>query len=413
MTHDSRDELELHYPLLAVLAGAESVMAAIGEGISVQDTDFRILYQNAFHRDLFGDHSGEFCYRACHGHDESCEECPVAMTLDDGMVHTIEKVIRHERGPVFVEITASPLRDADGRIIAGIEVVRDITHRVRAEAELRSLKKAIETMQLGVTITDMDGRIVFTNPADADMHGYAVEELIGRDVRIFAPSSTWNKLTKEQIAAMKSRQRESVNIRKDGSTFIVHLLSDLVNDVEGNPEAVVTTCEDITAQKEMEERLRYMSTHDGLTGLYNRAFFDEELSRLAKGRRFPASVLVADVDGLKTVNDIEGHAAGDELLREAALVLLRAFRAEDVVSRVGGDEFAALLPATDEEVAREIMERVRTSLDEHNRAGGGRGISLSLGAATAANGDELAKALILADGRMYQEKLQKGPKRMP
>ena len=124
--------------------------------------------------------------------------------------------------------------------------------RERAEEALRQLEKALETMQLGVTVTDIDGKIVYTNPADAELHGYTVEELIGQDVGIFTVSEERQRLSMPQLKGLSSWQRDSANVRKDGSRFPVRLLSDVVRDADGDPVGVVTTCEDITERKEAE-----------------------------------------------------------------------------------------------------------------------------------------------------------------
>jgi len=153
-----------------------------------------------------------------------------------------------------------------------------------------------------------------------------------------------------------------------------------------------------------QEELRHLSTHDILTGLYNRSFFEEEFKRLSLGRRFPVSILAADVDGLKVVNDSLGHEAGDRLLKLAAEVMSGAFRAGDVVARVGGDEFCVLLPEADTQIVTESMERIRQRLDNANKAGSEFRISISLGSATAQTAEELAGALKASDEQMYQEK---------
>jgi diguanylate cyclase (GGDEF)-like protein len=174
-------------------------------------------------------------------------------------------------------------------------------------------------------------------------------------------------------------------------------------DAEGRPVQSVGTVLEVTERRELADRLRYLGTHDGLTGLYNRAFFDEELDRLGLGRRFPVSVVVADVDELKHVNDCGGHAAGDLLLRRAASIFATTFRTGDVVARVGGDEFAALLPETDEETARVVVERLDTRLDAI--AGSGEDeVLLSIGTATATVAHELSFAVEEADRRMYARK---------
>lgn len=157
----------------------------------------------------------------------------------------------------------------------------------------------------------------------------------------------------------------------------------------------------------IQEELRHLSTHDVVTGLYNRTFFEVELQRLSVGRKFPVSVITADVDGLKTVNDTFGHEAGDRLLKQAAEALVGAFRRGDVVARIGGDEFCVLLPETDATVVVKLMERIRTRLDEINAKEGDFTVSISLGAATARNAEELPTALKLSDARMYEEKFSR------
>ncbi len=117
------------------------------------------------------------------------------------------------------------------------------------------LGKAIDIMQLGVTITDLKGRIIYSNPAEARMHGYTVDELIGQDLGILAPENLRHPMTVEQIKKMDTL-RESVNIRKDGSIFPVRLMANVFKDNTGEPVAIVTTCEDISEYKYAAERLR-------------------------------------------------------------------------------------------------------------------------------------------------------------
>lgn len=110
----------------------------------------------------------------------------------------------------------------------------------------QALVKALETMQLGVTISDLEGRILFINQADAAMHGYAVDELLGKNVRLFSPSTRWNWLSADQMKHLKSWKRESINVRKDGSMFQVQLLSDVIKGSTGEVIGIVTTCEKLS-----------------------------------------------------------------------------------------------------------------------------------------------------------------------
>jgi diguanylate cyclase (GGDEF)-like protein/PAS domain S-box-containing protein len=173
-------------------------------------------------------------------------------------------------------------------------------------------------------------------------------------------------------------------------------------------------------RKRGEERLKYLSVHDPLTGLYNRAYFEEELARLERGRDFPVSVLVADLDGLKKINDQYGHEAGDQVLCRAARLLQGAFRTEDGLARIGGDEFAVLLHGVNQADALEVIARVHNLLEGHNQNQTQPGFNISIGIATCDHPTfttsrstqdvdtiaphSLNDAMHLADERMYQDK---------
>ncbi len=153
--------------------------------------------------------------------------------------------------------------------------------------------------------------------------------------------------------------------------------------------------------------LLHMSTHDSLTGLYNRAYFDEEMERCGKGRSFPVSIVMADLNGLKQVNDHDGHEAGDNLISLAATVLRNSFRGDDVVARIGGDEFAVVMHHASLSVANASIARIRQQIaDINTRATEDnlRPLSLALGVAEATNSDELKSAFKLADEYMYEDK---------
>jgi two-component system cell cycle response regulator len=162
---------------------------------------------------------------------------------------------------------------------------------------------------------------------------------------------------------------------------------------------------EIGAHKQTESQLRWLSFHDKLTGLYSRNYFEEEMVRLEHGRRLPVSILMADVDRMKETNDREGHAAGDALLKRVARLLSGSFRSEDVVARIGGDEFAVLLPGTDAESAQSVLRRLRHVLQEQNAAHPKeRALGISFGVSTSEEGVALSDVLKNADRAMYLEK---------
>ncbi|HAA24583.1 MAG TPA: hypothetical protein DCE11_00480 [Ruminiclostridium sp.] len=165
----------------------------------------------------------------------------------------------------------------------------------------------------------------------------------------------------------------------------------------------------ITEKIIAEKEIRYLAYHDKLTGLYNRGFFEEEVNRIDVERSLPISIIISDLNGLKLTNDVFGHLQGDKLLKSFADILKRVCRKEDVVARWGGDEFAVLLPGTDNETAARICERIRKeSLTEKNVP---IALSISMGYATKNNTSEsLIDVLKMAENMMYREKLSESRK---
>jgi diguanylate cyclase (GGDEF)-like protein len=176
------------------------------------------------------------------------------------------------------------------------------------------------------------------------------------------------------------------------------------NFVRSGEQEVTVFIRDITTRKTHEEQLEYLSTHDVLTGLYNRTFYEAELECLATGTRYPVSIIVVDLDGLKTINDTYGHIAGDNMICKAARVLKDAFRDGDLVARTGGDEFSVLLPETGAGVLQAAVERLEAVLAEANRVEDGLPVKFSFGFALAENREKLLGAVKVADMKMYQNK---------
>ena len=200
-------------------------------------------------------------------------------------------------------------------------------------------------------------------------------------------------------------EREGINYALDGEPLNIQLNWAVLPGAEATFERVLVTIQDITARKKAEDYLKYLGTHDVLTGLYNRAYFEEELARLERSRQYPVTVVVLDLNGLKVTNDTRGHAEGDKLIRRAGEVLQASVRAEDVVARIGGDEFAALLPATDLAAGRQAAERIRSLIELNNKYYRAPVLSMAIGVAVATEvGGRLTEALRAADDLMYVEK---------
>ncbi|MDP3774142.1 MAG: EAL domain-containing protein [Gemmatimonadales bacterium] len=243
-------------------AHLEELFERSPEAIALVDNEGGVLRANSRFTALFGYGAPEIFERSI---DELLapsrrfgEALAVTRQMLVGEKVSFESVFRRKDGtPVDVSVLCTPVMMA-GRQIAAFLMYRDITMSRRVDAAFRPLEKAVENMQLGVTVTDLVGRIVYMNPADAAMHGYSVEDLVGRDVRVFAAPGTERRMTPEQIEQMKTWRRETVNVRRDGTLFPVHLMSDVVRNAVAEPIGVVTTCEDIT-QRKMGERALWES----------------------------------------------------------------------------------------------------------------------------------------------------------
>lgn len=281
--------------------------------------------------------------------------------------------------------------------------------RVQKQGEMiQLLSQAMEQAPAPVVIAALDGSIEYVNAMFCRVTGYEKSEVVGRNPRFLkseiTPPEVYQDLWKT-ITSGKEWECELANRRKNGQIYWEWVKISPVFDSAGNIIKYLKVAQDITDRKKYEESLHYLSTHDSLTGLYNRVYFDAEMKRLEASREYPVSIIVADVDGLKAVNDTEGHDAGDQLIKSTASAILAVFRAADVVARIGGDEFAVLLPHTDRQTAQDGVDRIRSNIE--SSASELHGGGLSLGIATAQSGDELLSALKRADELMYLDKHQK------
>ena len=282
---------------------------------------------------------------------------------------------------------------------------RELTER---EAEKRALLNAIPDLMFRV---GEDGTILDARSAEGS--GPATTQGRRTDGKGYQELPQYKALSAEVVHRGLPLVRQAL---QTGETQVFEIQVPLNGDTASYEARVAASSKnealvmvrDVTESKRAQKRLEYVGSHDVLSGLYNRAYFEEEFARLERGRSFfPVSVVMADVDGMKAVNDTQGHEAGDALLQRAATVLIAAFRSEDVVSRIGGDEFAVMLPGADRATAEKALARVREILAIHNSNSQGSPLNLSVGAATGEEGCKLAEVMREADNRMYQEKQAK------
>ncbi|HTH76233.1 MAG TPA: sensor domain-containing diguanylate cyclase [Trinickia sp.] len=200
------------------------------------------------------------------------------------------------------------------------------------------------------------------------------------------------------------QQREVLNYSLDGTEVHLHLQFSVFPGHEDEWDLVLLALTDITARKKAEAYLEYLGKHDVLTKLKNRSFYVDELNRLERKGPFPVSAIIVDLNELKTVNDQLGHAAGDALLRRAGEVLAKAIHKPYHAARIGGDEFAVLLPGANERETEVVAKSIRHIVELNNQFYSGPALSFSMGCATCDRGERIEDMLREADVAMYEDK---------
>ncbi len=282
---------------------------------------------------------------------------------------------------------------------------KTITSHQESEECFRAI---FENALVGTLLMTPDGQIIKANLMLENLLGYQIAELNNINIKdiIFPDDYDIDReMYQSMLEGMRNYYQAEKRIVTNYGTVIWGMLGiSVVRDDSGKPRFVIYVIDDISARKGAEERLHYQSTHDGMTGLHNRTFFDEEFHRMQFGLSFPVSMIVIDLDGLKQVNDKQGHEAGDKLIKGAGVIIREVFRHDELAARVGGDEFAVLLPKTDEDATDALVELLRESQHSFNSSGDKVKVFFSAGAATAHNSRQLSELWKRADDRMYTEK---------
>jgi len=284
----------------------------------------------------------------------------------------------------------------------------------QSEEKLRELNERLRCLFIyspdAIVQFDKNHIIMDINPAFERLFGFSLEECIGRDLDDIVIKSQEKEIAKKvtkELFVNGNVNTEGIRYTKEGKPIYVNIRAILmkVNEEVVGGYGIYT---DITENHEYKKKLEYMSYHDNLTGIYNRAYFEEKLKDYARTDEFPVSIIMADLNGLKLVNDSMGHGEGDRLLIKLAEILSSSIRPIDVLARVGGDEFAIILPRTCYDEADKILKQLRENINKYNQneAPSGLILSVSMGFATAYDKEkDLKKVMRQADEMMYHDKL--------
>lgn len=326
------------------------------------------------------------------------------------------QAIKKDNSRFFIEVTSTVLKDARGKATNILIIERDITERKEAEMRLRiSEEKYIaifDQSPIAIEVYDGDGCLVYVNNACLDLFGMSsIHEIKG--FKLFEDPNISEHAKKELLANQYVRFEMvfSFDLAKENKLYETTCsgvknmdvtIKSLLHDKENN--GYIVQILDITEQKKAQAEIEYLGYHDSLTGLYNRRFYENELDRLDTERNLPLTLIMADVNGLKLINDSFGHSLGDELLRKTAKAITNGCRYGEIAARLGGDEFVVLLPNTDSVQAERIIQRIKENASQDKV--GLIDISISFGYGTKVSKEERIQEIFRrAEDHMYGNKL--------
>lgn len=350
------------------------VIDAMEDGLTIQDLDYNIIYQNKVLTNRFGVRLGYKCYSSYESKNTVCDGCPVEMVYKDGKPHISERRVVTPSGEIiYVENIACPIKDGSGKIVYGLEVCRNITGRKQAEETKTRLSAIIEAATDFIGTANTDGAVLYINKAGRKIIGIGEDEDISNlKIPDFHPKWASDLIMHDGISTAIREgvwTGETAFLSRDGREIPFSQVIIAHKTPNGTTTDLSIIARDISERKKHESQILYMANQDPLTNLFNRRHFQEELEHwLAETRRFgtKGALLFLDIDNFKDINDSFSHQVGDKLLINLSnLMKTRLRRNTDILARLGGDEFAIILPHVDLGEAKLIANQI-LELAQHN-----------------------------------------------
>lgn len=320
---------------------------------------------------------------------------------------------------VWANMTVAPL-EIENKNLSHICIVEDITEKVLTKKSLQESERSNALLLANIpgmayrSYYDKGWTMKYVSEGCLDLTGYPPESLIsGRDINFndlvnqAYREKNWHKWTK--VLKKRGVLKEEYFIKtKDGEIKWVMEHGQCVYNEQGEVTAVEGLIIDITDRKKKEDDILYLTYHDVLSGLYNRRYYEDAKLLMDTEEKYPLSVIIGDINGLKLINSAIGHHEGDKLIRQMGQILESCCRKFDVLARTGGDEFSFLLPNTSFEEANEIINRIGQLCEEYKKKTSDEAyhISISLGCATKSEvAQSLTTVIKEAEESMYRHKL--------
>lgn len=388
----------------------------IPQPVWIKDLEFRFIYANNEYKKI---HKGKTTEFIGLNHNEAFEEA-IAKKYNQECKSVIETLDpRTEEGYVdgiYRKCTIFPLINSEGKVVAisGLDsTVSIVKEKDRVIEEQKNLFNVVlDTLPGMIFYKDIEGKYVYANKEYADFNkkNKKYHDVIDKDdLQVQLTKDKALEFIKQDKYVMDNKKAISINstyINEDGKMIYNEVIKKPVLDNTGKAVGVIGLVSDVTEKKEVEERLRYLSYTDILTGTYNRAYFEEKAKEFLSEEYFPVGVIMGDANGLKVVNDTFGHVEGDNLLKTVTTILKEVCKEKGVIFRVGGDEFIVLVPRTDkiecENIIKEIFNQCEKYKDELIN------ISIALGSSVTDNKDKsIYEAVKEAEDKVYRQKLLK------